>query len=97
MTQIKTTLQGIFRSLPFQLGLAHLKHNLLLLSIYAFLIMLVFGQIGKTYGDDFNYGRIADHLRLCSCWMCSSDGHGEESYQVLKANADTMQQLKEDK
>jgi hypothetical protein len=54
-------------------------------------------QIGKTYGDDFNYGRIADHLRLCSCWMCSSDGHGEESYQVLKANADTMQQLKEDK
>jgi len=27
--------------------------------------------------------------------MCSSDGHGEESYQVLKANADTMQQLKE--
>ena len=53
MTQIKTTLQGIFRSLPFQLGLAHLKHNLLLLSIYAFLIMLVFGQVGKTYG--FHY------------------------------------------
>jgi hypothetical protein len=53
MTKIKTTLQGIYRSFPFQLGLAHLQHNLLLLSIYAFLIMLVFGQVGKTYG--FHY------------------------------------------
>jgi|TARA_R100001594_G_scaffold32427_1_gene60284 hypothetical protein len=52
-------------------------------------------QIGKSYGDDFDYGRIADHLKVCSCWMCSPDGHGEESYQVTKANADAFQQLKE--
>ena len=53
MTKLKSTIQNIFRSFPFQLGLSHLQYNLLLLSIYAFLILLVFGQVGKTYG--FHY------------------------------------------
>jgi hypothetical protein len=53
MQKIKSTLQGIFRSFPFQLGLAHLQHNLFLLSIFAFLLLIIFGQLGRTYGFHF--------------------------------------------